>query len=337
MEIAILFIAVIFIVSFVFYIWITSHDDNEESETTNKNISTKTLNTPPLQPSVENKENPTHYDITHRNQILGNILGEIIIYNAEQQHKMLHSVQEKMEMCYLLLLETDRIVFNNFREHHTEIMDVILKHVLIDSRGLNKTLAQSVLNEYNDRVYTYMSCKELISTNGATIGTKAFTLSHFLQKARGKTSGRDVMDVIFQKRELKPEDINEFLDFMEMAIITFSFPLSLNSIKHTIDTLKDLPENELKSKVYVIKQKLSFLRMNNMAEGLKSVNFTNPSNKDINPIKNSDTEQDEENDKPFLKNSEADNLERLKEKLKNLEIEVLKKRIKDLEDELKNS
>lgn len=272
---------------------------------------------------------------TERWQILGNTLGEIIISITEQQHKMLHKVQEKMEMCYLLLLETDRIIFGQFREHHAEIMDVMLRHVLIDSRGLDESKAQTVLNEYNDRVFVYMSCKELISEGGATVGSKTFALSHFLQKARGKTSGRDVLDVILKKRDLTAEDINEFVDFLEMAVIVLSLTSALVSIKRTIDNLKDLPETELKSRVYIMKQKLAFLRMRNISDAVKSFNFNIP-NEDADEIKEvkENENKEETNMESIPKKLQESDLATLKEKVKDLEIKVLQKRIKELEEKI---
>ena len=83
-----------------------------------------------------------------------------------------------------------------------------------------------------------MACKELLGKNGWEKGTRVFALSHFLQKARGKTTGKDMTSVIIGKRKLKAEDTPEFLDFFEAIQLAVEVPHLLITIKNMIDKFK---------------------------------------------------------------------------------------------------
>ena len=171
-------------------------------------------------------------------QTLGDGLAEFILLITGQD-KSLQSVQEKLEMCYLLLIETDHLIFVNFREHREQISDRMLGQVLLKSSA-NKEMFGKAVDEYHARIPVYMACKELISKSGATVGTRSFALSHFLQKARGKASGKDMTDVITGKKELAAEDMGEFLDFFESMTLVMSLSQALISIKRIMDKFKEL-------------------------------------------------------------------------------------------------
>jgi len=171
-------------------------------------------------------------------QTLGDGLAEFILLITGQD-KSLSSLQEKLEMCYLLLIETDHLIFVNFRGHRERISDRMLGQVLLKSSA-NKEMFEKAVDEYHARIPVYMACKELISKSGATIGTRAFALSHFLQKARGKASGKDMTDVITGKKELAVEDMGEFLDFFESMTLVMSLSQALISIKRIMDKFKEL-------------------------------------------------------------------------------------------------
>lgn len=171
-------------------------------------------------------------------QELGDALGTFILMITEQD-KSLKTLQEKLEMRYLVLLEADHLIFANFRSHRERITDRMLARVIVGGVG-DEEISRRALQEYNDRIPVYMACKELISKSGATVGTRAFALSHFLQKARGKASGKDMTDVITGKKELAAEDMGKFLDFFESMTLVMSLSQALISIKRIMDKFKEL-------------------------------------------------------------------------------------------------
>lgn len=163
---------------------------------------------------------------------LGHILGTFILKSTEDV-EFLKSLQEKMEMRYFLMLETDRLLFVHFQDYREQVVKGMLARVLD-----HKTSSQKFLDEYNERIIFYMSAKELFSKVGAMPGTRAFVLSHFLQKARGRTRGIDMTDVLLQKRELKLEEMSECLDIMESMMMIAFFTDQLIAIKGIIDKFK---------------------------------------------------------------------------------------------------
>lgn len=170
-------------------------------------------------------------------QQLGDALGEFILMITDRD-ELLTSLQEKLEMRYLLLIEADHMIFCNFRSHRERISDRMLARVLVGG-VTDENISRRSFEEYNARIPVYMACEELISKGGATTGTRAFALSHFLQKARGKATGRDVMDVITKKRKLDTEDMGEFLDFFESMPLVMSLSQTLIGIKRIIDKFKE--------------------------------------------------------------------------------------------------
>lgn len=165
---------------------------------------------------------------------LGNILGNFILKSTEEA-EFLGSLQEKMEMRYFLMLEADRLLFVHLRDYREQIVKGMLARVLE-----HETLSQKFLDEYNERIIFYMSSRELFSNVGAMPGTRAFVLSHFLQKARGRTRGIDMTDVLLQKRELKLEEMSECLDIIESMMVIAFFSEQLLGIKKIIDGYKKL-------------------------------------------------------------------------------------------------
>lgn len=170
-------------------------------------------------------------------QELGVALG-VFIFMITENDKELASLQEKLEMRYLLLMEADRMLFANFQLQRDSIFDRMIGVVLAGGAKTGSAL-MSALKEYNTRVPVYMTCKELVR-DGATVGTRAFALSHFLQKARGKTTGRYVIDVITGRRELQREDLNEFLDFFESITLAMNVGYYVIGIKNVINEFKKL-------------------------------------------------------------------------------------------------
>lgn len=175
---------------------------------------------------------------TDKWQELGDALGTFILMITEQD-KSLKTLQEKLEMRYLVLLEADHLIFANFRAHRERITDRMLARVIVGGVR-DEEISRRALQEYNERIPVYMACKKLISKSGATVGTRSFALSHFLQKARGKASGKDMTDVITGKKELAAEDMGEFLDFFESMTLVMSLSQALISIKRIMDKFKEL-------------------------------------------------------------------------------------------------
>lgn len=169
-------------------------------------------------------------------QMLGDGLAEFILLVTDKD-VLVKSWQEKLEMRYLLLMETDRLLFLNFGKGREPIMAEVLKRVLLKSSTNEKTF-KKVIDEYHKRIPVYMACRELIAENGCQTGTRVFALSHFLQKARGKTTGKDMTGVIIGKRKLKAEDTPEFLDFFETIPLAVGVSQSVISIKNIIDKFK---------------------------------------------------------------------------------------------------
>ncbi|WP_428060157.1 DUF805 domain-containing protein [Candidatus Avelusimicrobium stercoris] len=169
-------------------------------------------------------------------QMLGDGLAEFILL-ATDKDVLVKSWQEKLEMRYLLLMETDRLLFLNFGKGREPIMAEVLKRVLLKSSTNEKTF-KKVIDEYHKRIPVYMVCRELIGENGCQTGTRVFALSHFLQRARGKTTGKDMTSVIIGKRKLKAEDTPEFLDFFETIPLAVGVSQNVISIKNIIDKFK---------------------------------------------------------------------------------------------------
>lgn len=167
---------------------------------------------------------------------LEDYLAEFILLVTEKD-TFLKSQQEKLEMRYFLLMETDRLLFLNFGTGRAPIMERILGRVFLTSSTDEKTF-RKVFDEYHQRIPAYMACKELLGKNGWEKGTRVFALSHFLQKARGKTTGKDMTSVIIGKRKLKAEDTPEFLDFFEAIQLAVEVPHLLITIKNMIDKFK---------------------------------------------------------------------------------------------------
>ncbi len=174
---------------------------------------------------------------TDKWQELGDALGTFILMITEQD-KSLKTLQEKLEMRYLVLLEADHLIFANFRAHRERITDRMLARVIVGGVRDEK-ISRHALQEYNERIPVYMACKELISKSGATVGTRSFALSHFLQKARGKASGKDMIDVITGKKELDAGDMDEFLNFFESMPLVMELTQTIIGIKRIIDKFKE--------------------------------------------------------------------------------------------------
>ncbi len=166
---------------------------------------------------------------------LGDDLAQFILITSKD-NEGLNTSQEKLEMSYLLLMEADRLVFAKYPEQRPQIFNRMLAGVLL-AQTVDKKAGQRALDEYNDRILLYMSCKELIGQYGATVGSRCFVLSHFLQKARGKTSGKDITELLTSKRAVQPTDMDEFLDPFEGMALSMLLVQTIAGMKRLVDTL----------------------------------------------------------------------------------------------------
>lgn len=177
--------------------------------------------------------------LDNRGASLGVKLGNFII-NQTEEVEWLKTLQEKLEMRYFLMLETDRLLFVHLHNYREQVVKGMLAHVLD-----NATCSQKCLDEYNERIPFYMSANELFSKIGAIPGTRAFVLSYFLQRVRGQTTGKNVTDVLLNKREFKLDDMSEFLNVIESMMVIAFLSDQLIAIKEIIDQFKEMEKENI--------------------------------------------------------------------------------------------
>lgn len=186
--------------------------------------------------STENRERKKNDIVSSNkgNRLLENNLTKFIVSAVESQES-LKSLQEKIEMQYLLLYETFLLLRSKKQKLDNTVTHIlILRMVARESCGANLELRRKFSDEYFDRASTYLFCSSMVEPSNA-IKRRVFALSHFLQKARGKTTGKYVMDVIQGKREVQLEDISEFIDVFESSQLLINIVEDINAIKHIIE------------------------------------------------------------------------------------------------------
>ena len=158
-------------------------------------------------------------------EVLGTMLGIFIkTFPKDKTADLLKTRQEELEMYYLLAMEGTYWVNLNYKENDAEkILNIMYGHLFNSMRQI-RTL-------YN-RMSIYQVHKDLVGLGN----NRAFVLSYFLNKARGKTSEKDMTDLLMGKRKITPADMSEVLDLEEM--------LKLNAIlvgtsEGIIDIIKD--------------------------------------------------------------------------------------------------
>ena len=160
--------------------------------------------------SVDNKYkraiSESKYNREDWREELGTMLGIFIkTFPKDKADNFFKSRQEELEMYYLLAMEGSYWVNLNYKAEDAEkILSIMNGHLFNRIREI-RTL-------YN-RISIYRVHKELV---GITNNTRSFVLSYFLNKARGKTTGKDITDLLMGKRKITPADMSEVLDLEEL-------------------------------------------------------------------------------------------------------------------------
>ena len=124
----------------------------------------------------------------NKREALGDTLGMFI---KDTVGTLLKTKQEQLEMCYLLAtIATYYVSLNRNRDDATEILT-----------NMNKCLfTPSEILLLPNRMDVYKVHKDL---------DRAFILSYFLNKARGKTTGKDMTDLLMGRRDISLSDMSE--------------------------------------------------------------------------------------------------------------------------------
>lgn len=136
-------------------------------------------------------------------EILGNKLGTFIssfVKNCD----FLKTKQEQMEMCFCLALEAVWRVGIKYNYNQAEKIGATMNKYLFSI---------SEMGILSERMLIYSAHKEMI---GLSTNTRAFVLSYFLYKARGKTTGKDITDLLLGERKISPSDMSEVPDIEEV-------------------------------------------------------------------------------------------------------------------------
>lgn len=136
--------------------------------------------------------------------------------------------KEKLEVWYFLICEINKMVINKF--HDANIQEEI-------EIGLLLAIVDNIDEDWKDRKSIYSQCTLKIDNLVPTPGSSLFALSHFIKIARKDVAKKDVADVLIKKRELKPDDLDQFLDIPEGMVLNQVMPMMLISIKKFFDQL----------------------------------------------------------------------------------------------------
>lgn len=157
-----------------------------------------------------------------RKQVLGNMLGEFIkTYTKSEIGDLLKTREEQLEIYYLLSKEAIHLICLKYEKDDAVKISIAMNKYLFHDSNKNE-------------IYTLHNRAAIYRIHKA-INIRAFILSYFLNEARGKTTGKDMTDLLMGQRKVSPSDMSEVGNIAELLRLNVVLAATSKGIAGIID------------------------------------------------------------------------------------------------------